>query len=58
MLIALATGLIGISFSGTPYMAAGAAATFGLDWGVLAINMVAWIIVSYAVLFAYERIRG
>lgn len=59
MVIALVTGLSGLfSVSGAPYMAAGGtAATFSMDWGGLLINIAAWIVVVYAVLFVAEKVR-
>lgn len=60
MLITLALGLLGsFSFSGNAYISAGAisAGIFGMDWLMLAFNIVAWIVVVYAVLFVVERVR-
>jgi large-conductance mechanosensitive channel len=59
MVMALATGLSGLfSVSGAPYMSAGgAAAAFVMDWGGLLVNIVAWIVVVYAVLFVVEKVR-
>lgn len=59
MMIALVIGVLGLfSFTGAAYMDSGVSAPFNMDWGMLGLNIAAWILVSYVALSVYERIRG
>jgi len=65
MLIALITGSLAFVSGSTalsgfpvPYLASNAQSPLAMDWAGLFVNIAAWSVVAYVIIFAVERFGG